>query len=557
MNYACDFETTTETKSRESTQVYLWCAITCDKNEKEFYGEDIKSFINFIKVRPKNNFYFHNLKFDGIFILDYLLFHLDFKYDISKKANTFNALISDMGMFYSITIYFQDNEKVTIYDSCKKFAAGTSIRSMATAFETGLEKLSYNYETDKANAIGYMYIRNDTLILARALKQLFKLGSKKMTVGSDAYSFWAENYGENFERDFPQLSDEIEDDLRNYYKGGYTYVNRFYKNKILNNIDGVCYDKNSMHPSSMIANVFPYGQPYRFKGKYKYNEKYPLYCQHIRCYFAIKKDMPPTVQKGFGKFSRDYILTNLADVEPMDLYLTDVDLKLFFQCYDTFDLEYIDGYMFKCKKGMFDSYIKKWYTIKATSKGAKKSFAKLMLNSFYGKFGEKSEVCGKIVVKKNGIVGFVKGEPQRKKNKKYLPVAIWTTAYSRYDLIDKIIKAGGDSPTSSFLYCDTDSLHCLDRRVLPFIDIDQNAICCWKEEYTFSTAKYLRAKCYYEQTDDKTIVRIAGLPITQAETIKLNEFDYGTKRKKLMPKIVKGGVLLLESEYIIRDKKGG
>ena len=67
----------------------------------------------------------------------------------------------------------------------------------------------------------------------------------------------------------------------------------------------------------------------------------------------------------------------------------------------------------------------------------------------------------------------------------------------------------------------------------------------------------MRAKCYYEQTDDKTIVRIAGLPITQAETIKLNEFDYGTKRKKLMPKIVKGGVLLLESEYIIRDKKGG
>ena len=96
-----------------------------------------------------------------------------------------------------------------------------------------------------------------------------------------------------------------------------------------------------------------------------------------------------------------------------------------------------------------------------------------MLNSFYGKFCEKSEVCGKIVVKKNGVVGFVKGELQRKKNKKYLPVAIWTTAYSRYDLIDKIIKAGGDSPTSSFLYCDTDSLHCLDRRVLPFIDIDR------------------------------------------------------------------------------------
>ena len=42
------------------------------------------------------------------------------------------------------------------------------------------------------------------------------------------------------------------------------------------------------------------------------------------------------------------------------------------------------------------------------------------------------------------------------------------------------------------------------------------------------------------------------MPITQAETIGFDEFDYNVSRKKLIPKIVRGGVLLVTTDYVLR-----
>ena len=46
------------------------------------------------------------------------------------------------------------------------------------------------------------------------------------------------------------------------------------------------------------------------------------------------------------------------------LVLTNVDLKLFLEQYDVYDLEYISGWKFKSKKGIFTEYIDKWITRK-------------------------------------------------------------------------------------------------------------------------------------------------------------------------------------------------
>lgn len=551
--YACDFETTTLKKSSEETSVYLWCAIDVNK-EKEFYGEDIESFFYFMKNNIGADFYFHNLKFDGIFILDWLLFHSDFQYNETGKfsPNTFNTLISEELMFYKIEIHFDDG-KVHILDSLKKFAAGTSIAKMATDFETGLEKLKYDYDTEKPNALGYMYIRSDTLILARGLKKIFKNGSKEMTIGADAYSYWKDGYKKyEFERLFPELSIEEDTNLRKYYKGGYTYVNRYYRNKIFENINGCCYDKNSMYPTQMYENAFPIGKPRYFKGKYQDNSIFDLYVQHIKCYFVIKDNMPPMVQRGYGRFKRDYILSNLEKPEAEDLYFTSIDLQTFFTCYDVFNLEYIDGYMFRSKKDIFKSYIRQWYYMKTVSSGAMKSYAKLMLNSLYGKFGENPNVISRIPFKKGDIVGFKKTEPRRKKHTKYIPIALFITSYARQDLIYNIIKLGGDSPNSSFIYCDTDSLHCIDDRAKDILKIDDYRLGYWKKENGFNKCKFIRPKCYFESNENKNIVRIAGMPITQAETIGFDEFDYNVSRKKLIPKIVRGGVLLVTTDYVLR-----
>lgn len=64
---------------------------------------------------------------------------------------------------------------------------------------------------------------------------------------------------------------------------------------------------------------------------------------------------------------------------------------LFYEHYDVYNIEFIDGWKFRAQKGMFDKYINKWSKVKVESKlqGNKGMtlIAKLLLNSLYGKFG--------------------------------------------------------------------------------------------------------------------------------------------------------------------------
>jgi len=71
------------------------------------------------------------------------------------------------------------------------------------------------------------------------------------------------------------------------------------------------------------------------------------------------------------------------------LVLTNIDLKLFLEHYNVYDLEYVSGWKFKSIQGIFTDYIDKWISRKneATITGNKgqRTLAKLMLNSLYRK----------------------------------------------------------------------------------------------------------------------------------------------------------------------------
>ena len=118
--YACDFETTVsnDTKHQESTEV--WSACFCEVGtEDAIIMGSISQFMNYFLQVEQNDciLYFHNLKFDGSFILDWL-YH-NHKYseasqgDIEKETFSFlsknqmpcysySYLISSMGQWYSI-----------------------------------------------------------------------------------------------------------------------------------------------------------------------------------------------------------------------------------------------------------------------------------------------------------------------------------------------------------------------------------------------------------------------------------------------------------------------
>lgn len=76
--------------------------------------------------------------------------------------------------------------------------------------------------------------------------------------------------------------------------------------------------------------------------------------------------------------------------------MTSVDLKLFFDHYDVYNYEYINGWKFQVVYDIFKSYVEYWYEIKKTETGAKRAIAKQMLNAFYGKTASRVHIKSKI-----------------------------------------------------------------------------------------------------------------------------------------------------------------
>lgn len=68
--FTADFETTTDEKD---CRVWAWAVCDINKPDDISLGNSIESFFNFLQSQGSNTYYFHNLKFDGEFIIYYLL----------------------------------------------------------------------------------------------------------------------------------------------------------------------------------------------------------------------------------------------------------------------------------------------------------------------------------------------------------------------------------------------------------------------------------------------------------------------------------------------------
>ena len=142
-----DFETTTDPAD---CRVWAGCAVDIEALEVVHIGNDLDSFMDYLS--NKNTVcYFHNLKFDGEFILHWLFTH-GFRYDDSRKDKTFQCLITDDGLFYSIEVVFRRHkskkyEKVVFYDSLKKLPFKVAV--IAKAFELQQSKGSIDYRAER------------------------------------------------------------------------------------------------------------------------------------------------------------------------------------------------------------------------------------------------------------------------------------------------------------------------------------------------------------------------------------------------------------------------
>ena len=219
--FTADFETATWLKDR--TWVWAWALCDIEKPDNVDVGNSMETFFERITKEVNPVIYMHNLKFDGEFIIFHVMHDLGFEHvqASEKRTHTFSTLISDMGLFYQIEIYLEvgkNTRKITFIDSLK--IINQSVDSMPKTFKIPEKKLEIDYNFPRE--IGHIlteeeeaYIKNDVVIVAKALRYLFDIGLVKMTAGSNALSEYKNIISINkFRQLYKPLNYKIEKDIR-------------------------------------------------------------------------------------------------------------------------------------------------------------------------------------------------------------------------------------------------------------------------------------------------------------------------------------------------------
>ena len=578
--FACDFETTTDLQDCR-----VWAYAICEIGDPDnfIYGNSIDDFMEWCADKKQNYLcLFHNLKFDGEFILSWLLKN-GFEYVADKKYRrdkTFTTLITDMGQFYAIEVYFQVKKKkvnkVTFHDSLKLL--NFSVDEIAKSFELPISKLQLDYTTFRE--VGHEltpheidYIRNDVRIMALALDIMYQKGMTKMTVAGNALASF-KKMTPNFKQLFPELPIDVDADIRKSYKGGFTYLSPKYKEKTTG--AGLILDVNSMYPAKMVQEYLPYGLPEPFEGRYKYDEYYPLYTQRLSCTFKIKPDKIPSIQlKSCMSFMpNEYIESTKGEIVTMTL--TNPDLELFFEQYDVNVIEWHGGWKFKQAKGLFTKYINHWTEekIKAKKEGNRPQYliSKLMLNSLYGRLALNPIGRQKAPVLMNEELHF-QMLPIEERKPIYIPAATFITSYARKYIIEtsQTIRDWSEKNKGFDAYCysDTDSCHVLLtpedlEKLKGQLRIDPYELGAWDCEAVFTRGRYLRQKCYIEEIDGTIHATVAGMPKKLSHLINFDNFNIGFTTedftdeevgkggRKLRYVHTDGGVVLMPTEFSIK-----
>lgn len=556
-SYTADFETTTDMEDCR-----VWAAATCEIGNTHHIerGTSVEWFIGWCRDNGPCNVYFHNLAFDGAFIMDWLERNgWEWVEDRAKAGtSTYTTVISDANQVYCIDLYFTKSLSVRIMDSLK--IVPLSIAQMAKAYKLPILKGSIDYSaprpmghrlTDEEIA----YIDNDVTIAAMVLEKFLNEGLNKMTAGSNALTDYRDMSGgrKGFRKWFSYIGPEEDEFIRKAYRGGWTYVNPKFQGRKLG--EGIVFDVNSLYPSVMAScsgERLPYGRPVRFEGKPKPSEAFDLWVAQVTCSFRIREDHLPCIQlKGNFRFKQtEYLERSDGDVT---FTVTSVDWKLITQQYHIYNLRWHGGYQFRSATFLFKSYVDKWIGIKnqATIDGnsGMRQIAKLMLNSLYGKFATRTTVYSRRPMLVNDVLRYVDLPPEER-DPVYLPAGVFITAWARYKTITT-----AQSVYDRFIYADTDSVHLIGTDIPDCIDVDAVRLGAWKHESTFYQAKFLRAKCYmeYEEGSDTPTVHVAGMPSRCHRYVDIDNFEFGKVYPgKLYTRRVHGGIVLCEGDMEIR-----
>lgn len=564
--FVADFETTDsdrvyryDTKTDEPIHYQrVWLAGYKNLQTMEStYHYSLDDFMKDILARHDNThreYAFHNLKFDGSYIIPWLMNN---KYTVSEgkpQPGEFSVLVDSRNNWYNITVQCTKRRKITIWCSQKLFP--TALRYLPEIYGTPTQKIAEDQDFyTKPRPEGYVpderdmqYFENDLQVPAETLNkhiELYGLRFKK-TQASQSYH--------NFEQEFPAwrwrfnaLTDDVDKAVRPAYWGGIAYVPPHKAGKDHYGVNVM--DITSSYPHKASKCKLPYGLPLYEFGEGKHPDMSKFWVAEILAEFELKDEnhLPCIPAKAIIEGG---IMEDKESDHDKWLVESDGIVRMTVSSIDYMTIQ--KSYKFKVVRWLwsihwawkiqpevarfvdtrFDQRVKYKALAKVETDPQKKreyktmdNRAKIDINSFYGKFGEEVIKEGKtphleyeedldeeVVVWKTDRVDIA-----TEYNRKFLPVAIAITAWGRQQLVEMANLLG-----EHFLYCDTDSVHYLkeggqekiDNAVKNgTIDISRNTLGAWDFEGSFIRGRFLRAKCYMEECEKKGLLAtVAGLP---------------------------------------------
>lgn len=564
-SYVADFETIT----RDGQEV-VWLFDLCNiVNNAHHTGYSMHDFIEFINsLNHASAIYFHNLKFDGSFIVDYLIKNgYEFCNVETKKLKKFqfNVLVTEFGAFFKLTYRNKKGRFIEIYDSLKLLPL--SVKKLAKDFNLPILKGEIDY--NKPRPHGYRpsskeleYVHHDTEIVARCLQIFLNEGYDKMTISSCAFSDYKKIIGQDKYKNWfgawsRACNIELDLEIRKSYRGGFCQCNNDYISQTIK--QPVWYnDVNSLYPYIMNTAYLPYGEPVKFSGEYQQDDDYPYYVQKILVDMSVKENGIPCILNKCKGIDCNYIIDTDCDDKVgglVELTLTNFDLELLYKNYYVYEIKFLGGYKFKVRNDMFTDYVTKYYEMKKHAtiegNGAKRCIAKLFLNSLYGKFGQNPIRAKKLpYVDIDGKVKYYRTKKEVAKRFNYLPVAVFITSLARYKVLSDILTLGKDN----WIYTDTDSI--LSLKPLDASIIDNEELGKYKVEQIFTKARVLGPKTYWGINTRKEITaKACGCNKKALKNFPIGKFMYGNivKSGRTCLLTVNGGKKINFGEFTFRD----
>jgi len=491
-----------------------------------FEGEQcIKEFCEFllkkIKKYSKYKIYSHyGGGYDFQFLIEYFAQH----------GYKLNILYNNSQIFY---FSVERNKRyLKFYDSFALLPL--SLEELTKHFNVEHKKIPINrekiYEIYQENRdLVLEYLKHDCLGLYEVLTEFYNIieelgGQVRKTLASTSYSI-LKTYLEKQNIKYPTIRR-----FRECYYGGRTEIFIRYGK------DLYYYDFNSLYPSVMRDFPYPISKP--MKEKPEYMEDYE--CGFVLANVKIKEcEIPPIPLRinnklvfPIGKFTTWITL-------PEFKYALKKDLIEYYEIFELYIFE--SEYIFK---DFVDDLYKRRIEAKKEGNKALDLIFKLLLNSSYGKFGEKEEKERiKLLTEDEHELlfnhqlyhdsGLIKIKETIKLKHINVAIASHITCYARLRLLDKmydILENGG-----KVWYCDTDSI--VTNLKLP----NSNQLGELKLEYEIEEGIFLLPKVYgLKLKNGEEIVKVKGFPkVFTYNDLKNALFN----KKELKTKIEKFGKL--------------